>query len=443
MIPKKFAFSFPYIFAHRVHIFLIYSTVFVTQLVATLKNGESLVITLDYDKNIYLSPTRSTANLAIDLDSSNKYIVDEDLNNALIAARDMQWSAKRAAPGYKIKRVKWYLLLDAFMLDYRDTCSFEEGPRMAKLLKNAKIKDNVAANAVAIESGMYDSSAASASSILGGVGLSDSSEDLDDLIKSSAVSQQAERMYSRKTPRPMGEIEALVRRPTTSKAAAGKQPLTYQGRGKVHIGYDHPMVHRNDHITYSEYNDSSDPEVYGTVTKQGSSKRKIKSTPRHERIAKKSKKTEKELSLHDQREMQKSIEEHSMVELDLGSSSLKSDRITTVKIDVMRMVEPNSQERVRDTDTEWVDVLVNTFKNRTSSMVAPICCIVQDLPNPRAFDVDKKHEYTYRTIGGNHSRTAFARLIATVSESTDPYMVSCWRYDFLGIKTFFYFFVIL
>ena len=249
-------------------------------------------------------------------------------------------------------------------------------------------------------------------------------------------------MYSRKTPRPMGEVEALTRGLTTSKAAAGKQPLTYQGRGKVHIGYDHPMVHRNDHVTYSEYNDSSDPEVYGTVTKQGSSKRKIKSTPRHERIAKKSKKTEKELSLHDQREMQKSIEEHSMVELDLGSSSLKSDRITTVKIDVTRMVEPNSQERVRDTDTEWVDVLVNTFKNRTSSMVAPICCIVDGLPNPRAFDVDKKHEYTYRTIGGNHSRTAFARLIATVSESTDPYMVNCWSYDYLWVKTFFYLFVI-
>ena len=107
------------------------------------------------------------------------------------------------------------------------------------------------------------------------------------------------------------------------------------------------------------------------------------------------------------------------------------------------MVEPNSQERVRDTDTEWVDVLVNTFKNRTSSMVAPICCIVDKLSNPRAFDVDKKHDYTYRTIGGNHSRTAFARLIDTVSESTDPYTVSCWRYDFLWIKTFFYIFVII
>ena len=132
-----------------------------------------------------------------------------------------------------------------------------------------------------------------------------------------------------------------------------------------------------------------------------------------------------------------------MIELDLGTSSSQADRITTVKIDVLNMVEPNLQERVRDTDTEWVDVLVNTFKNRTSSMVAPICCIVEGLPNPRAFDVDKKHEYTYRTIGGNHSRTAFARLIATVSESTDPYMVNCWRYNFLGIKMFFYFFPII
>jgi len=82
--------------------------------------------------------------------SSNKYIVDEDLNNALIAARDMQWSAKRAAPGYKIKRVRWYLLLDAFMLDYRDTQSLDQGPRMSALLKKAKIRDTVAANKTAI-----------------------------------------------------------------------------------------------------------------------------------------------------------------------------------------------------------------------------------------------------------------------------------------------------
>ena len=103
-----------------------------------MKNGESLVITLDYDKNIYLSPTRSTANLANDLDFSNKHIVDEDLHNALIAARDIQWIKKRAAPGYKTKRVKWYLLLDAFMQDYRDTLSLDQGPRMTSVTEESE-----------------------------------------------------------------------------------------------------------------------------------------------------------------------------------------------------------------------------------------------------------------------------------------------------------------
>ena len=163
LIPKKFAFSFSLIFAHRVHIFLIYSTVFVIQLVATMKNGETLVITLDYDKNIYLSPNRSTVHLTDDLETTNKHTVDVDLHNALIEARDIQWVKKRAAPGYKPKRVKWYLLLDAFMQDYRDTQSLDQGPRMTALLKKAKIKDTVAANTIAIESGMYESSAASAS----------------------------------------------------------------------------------------------------------------------------------------------------------------------------------------------------------------------------------------------------------------------------------------
>ena len=121
----------------------------------------SLTITLDYDKNIYLSPNRSTVNLTNDLDSSTKHIVDEDLHNTLIEARDMQWIKKRAAPGYKTKRVKWYLLLDAFMKDYSDTQSLDQGPRMTALLKKAKIKDTVAANTTAIDSGMYESSAAS------------------------------------------------------------------------------------------------------------------------------------------------------------------------------------------------------------------------------------------------------------------------------------------
>ena len=134
----------------------------------------------------------------------------------------------------------------------------------------------------------------------------------------------------------------------------------------------------------------------------------------------------------------KRIEEKSMIVLDLGSRSLDADRITTVKIDVTRMEEPNSLERVRDTDSEWVDVLVNTFKNRTSSMVAPICCIVTGLKNPGEFDVNKKHEYTYRTIGGNHSRTAFARLLSTISEDPPTHiLLRNGGIVFFGSKHFF------
>ena len=64
-----------------------------------MKNGDLLTITLDYDKNIYVSPNRSTVNLTNDLNSSPRHIVDEDLHNTLIEAREMQWIKKRAAPG--------------------------------------------------------------------------------------------------------------------------------------------------------------------------------------------------------------------------------------------------------------------------------------------------------------------------------------------------------
>jgi hypothetical protein len=138
------------------------------------------------------------------------------------------------------------------------------------------------------------------------------------------------------------------------------------------------MVHRDDDPR-SSGNDSSEEDTFSTPSDAGSKKRRIQSIPRQERLSKKSRKSKKEKSIYASRDMQKRIEEKSTIVLDLGSSSHEADRITTVKIDVMRMEEPNSQERVRDTDSEWLDVLVNTFKNRTSSMVAPICCIVDGL----------------------------------------------------------------
>ena len=102
-----------------------------------MKNGDMLTITLDYDKNIYVSPNRSTVNLTNDLNTSTKHIVDEDLPTILIARRELQWNKKKAAPGYKNKRVRWYLLLDAFMKDYSDIHCLEQGTRMIALLKKA------------------------------------------------------------------------------------------------------------------------------------------------------------------------------------------------------------------------------------------------------------------------------------------------------------------
>ena len=166
-----------------------------------MRNDEILTITLDYDKNIYVSPNRSTANLANDLNSSNKHIVDEELHEKLIEARNLQWMKKRAAPGYKIKRVKWYLLLDAFMKDYSDTGSFKQGARMTTLLKNAIIKDTDTANKTAVDSGMYETSEASQDfdPVLVAAGLDESSEDLDLLVQRSTATYKPERILREAT----------------------------------------------------------------------------------------------------------------------------------------------------------------------------------------------------------------------------------------------------
>ena len=138
LIPKKFACTFSFKFAHHVHTFLILSPVFIVQFLATMKQGEIFVVTLDYDKNIYLTPNRGTVNLTNLLNSSAKHTVDEELHQTLSEMRDNQWNRKKAATGYKNKRVRWHLLLDAFMKDYSDTHSLTEGARMAALLKKAK-----------------------------------------------------------------------------------------------------------------------------------------------------------------------------------------------------------------------------------------------------------------------------------------------------------------
>ena len=75
--------------------------------------------------------------------------------------RDNQWNTKKAAAGYKIKKVRWYMLLDAFMRDISDTKAHTTGARMTALMKKAKIKDTVQANQKAIDSDICVTSEAS------------------------------------------------------------------------------------------------------------------------------------------------------------------------------------------------------------------------------------------------------------------------------------------
>ena len=406
-----------------------------------MKNGEVRVVTLDYDKNIYMCPSRETDHLTKILKGMKNCEVHCVLHKTLCELRDAQWHGRRTSPGYKFKIVRWYLQVNAFFEDFLDTDSFEKGPRLKALLKRSKIPDDAQSKRIAVESDLFETSASSQDSeeMLAGLGLSGNSDDGFEIGECNVPN------FGGKTPKP--HIRAQVMRmqrmkQAQNKAAASKRVVSHKGRGKQGVLVPRELVHRHDDEQYSGESESSDEEIFLTSKTAASNKRKIQSIPRHESVMKKSRKSDKEKSIHASRDMQKRIEEKSMVVLDLGSRSLDADKITTVKIDVMRMEEPSSLERVRDTDSEWVDVLVNTFKNRTSSMVAPICCIVSGLKNPDDFDVNKKHEYTYRTIGGNHSRTAFARLLSTISESTDSYITSKWRYSFIWIKTFFYFFLI-
>ena len=102
------------------------------------------------------------------------------------------------------------------------------------------------------------------------------------------------------------------------------------------------------------------------------------------------------------------LEQQHMVKIrafNKGSSTSKGDLITTIKVDVTLMTEPTAEERARETDQSWVDHLVDVFKTHASMFVAPLCCIVEGLESPDDFDANKKDEYVYRVIGGNHSQT--------------------------------------
>ena len=311
-----------------------------------------------------MSPSRETDHLTHVLNGLKNVEVHCVLHKTLCDLRDAQWNF-RTTPGYKFKIVRWYLQVNAFFQDFADTNTLEKGPRLKALLRKRKIPDDVQSKRIAVESDLFETSASSADSeaLLAGLGLSGNSDD------GFEIGEVLVPDFGGKTPKP--HIRALIEKNrklklAQEKAAARKQAVSHKGRGKQGVMYSHELVHRHDDEQYSGGSDSSNDEIFMTPKIAASNKSKIQSIPRHESVMKKSRKSDKEKSIQASRDMQKRIEEHSMIFLDLGSRLLDADRITTVKIDVTRMEEPNSLERVRDTNFEWVDVLVNTFKNRTS-----------------------------------------------------------------------------
>jgi hypothetical protein len=111
----------------------------------------------------------------------------------------------------------------------------------------------------------------------------------------------------------------------------------------------------------------------------------------------------------------------------MGCSTSQGDLITIIKVDITLMKEPTVEERARETDESWVDHPVGVFKTHASMFVAPLCCIVKGLESPDQFNADRKDDYSYRVIGGNHSQTAFTRLVNGLGECDDSYDAAKWR----------------
>ena len=128
-----------------------------------MKNNEIRVVTLDYDKNIYLSPSRGTDHLTKVLKVIKNCDVHFVLNKTLCDLRDTQWNF-RAPPGFKFKTVRWHLQVNAFFEDYAATNSFDKGPRLRALLRKRQIPDNKESKQRAIDSDLFETSAPSEAS---------------------------------------------------------------------------------------------------------------------------------------------------------------------------------------------------------------------------------------------------------------------------------------
>ena len=77
----------------------------------------------------------------------------------------------------------------------------------------------------------------------------------------------------------------------------------------------------------------------------------------------------------------------------------------------MKLKAPEIGLEIRKVDDDFVKILQEEIQNEPLLAPQPLLCMVEELANIAEFDEDKIESYHYITIGGNHRRIAYQRLL--------------------------------
>ena len=77
---------------------------------------------------------------------------------------------------------------------------------------------------------------------------------------------------------------------------------------------------------------------------------------------------------------------------------------------VSRLSEPSDSSLIREKDDKFIARLKKEMLDNPIGDVQPILCVV-NLPEGAEFQASLKEAYTYRSVGGNHSREALQQLL--------------------------------
>lgn len=77
---------------------------------------------------------------------------------------------------------------------------------------------------------------------------------------------------------------------------------------------------------------------------------------------------------------------------------------------VSLLSEPSDTSLIREKDEKFIARLKKEMLDNPIGDVQPILCVV-NLPEGAEFQASPKEAYTYKSIGGNHSREALEQLL--------------------------------